>query len=139
MVRLGHALFREVAGDGLGDARIEVHTAEGGVASGGNDLEVIACDLHHADLETATAQVHDEHPLSREPSAMCIRERCRRGGDEDALGIEPRERGGFAKGRALAVGEVRGGTDDGAGCLAAQVRRGGMLQLAKQHGREENG
>ena len=113
--------------DPFGDGMVHVITAEGGIATGGHDLEHAAVQAQQGNIESAAAQVVNR------VNALRIRVEsigdCRGGGFvQQAQHIQAREPRGVLGRLALGVVEIGRHGDDGIADLHPQGLRGALFE-----------
>ena len=114
------------------DPIVDVVAAQVRVAVGRLDLDDALADLEHGDVEGAAAEVVDGDRfvlLLVEP----VRQRGRGRFVDDPLDVEVGDPAGVFGRLPLRVVEVRRHRDDRVGDLLAEVRLGGLLELAQNH------
>merc|ERR1719498_900687 len=128
-------LLLEVSNAEVDDAVVEVLTAQVGVTVGGLDLKDTVLNGQEGHIESATAEVENEHiALALSLLVETVGDSGSGGLVDDALHVETGDLAGVLGGLALGVVEVSGDSHDGVLDLLAEVGLSDLLHLDEDHG-----
>ena len=113
----------------VGDGPVNVVAAQAVVAGDGHDLHHVGKAVHHADVQSAAAEIHNEQPPLLLRGGAAVEEGRGGGLIDEPLYRQSRQLSRQTGGAALVVVEIGGDADDGLLDPLSQGRLGALGQL----------